>query len=122
MTRRPPRSTRTDTLFPYTTLVLSGLQPWAALDRSEQALGLRLHCDVDACPQQRRGAGDTPRKLVQPLGDRGAGAHRRREASLHELLNGLVALDAGFAQLCDARSDQRIVGTRRAEAIDGRGL
>src|SRR3546814_5543765 len=29
MIRRPPRSTRTDTLFPYTTLFRSGLQ-WAA--------------------------------------------------------------------------------------------
>src|SRR3546814_2491792 len=27
MIRRPPRSTRTDTLFPYTTLFLSGIQP-----------------------------------------------------------------------------------------------
>src|SRR3546814_6772157 len=27
MTRRPPRSTRTDTLFPYTTLVRSALEP-----------------------------------------------------------------------------------------------
>src|SRR3546814_21074471 len=40
MIRRPPRSTRTDTLFPYTTLVRSGLKlnvvrlaPGAALSR-----------------------------------------------------------------------------------------
>src|SRR3546814_5674804 len=30
MVRRPPRSTRTDTLFPYTTLFRS-LQPWLAV-------------------------------------------------------------------------------------------
>src|SRR3546814_16437045 len=30
MIRRPPRSTRTDTLFPYTTLFRSGLSDWAA--------------------------------------------------------------------------------------------
>src|SRR3546814_679175 len=30
MIRRPPRSTRTDTLFPYTTLVRSGRQLYAA--------------------------------------------------------------------------------------------
>src|SRR3546814_14589499 len=29
MIRRPPRSTRTDTLFPYTTLFRSPLSPWA---------------------------------------------------------------------------------------------
>src|SRR3546814_4960374 len=28
MIRRPPRSTRTDTLFPYTTLVLSSISTW----------------------------------------------------------------------------------------------
>src|SRR3546814_9000693 len=28
MIRRPPRSTRTDTLFPYTTLFRSGRRPW----------------------------------------------------------------------------------------------
>src|SRR3546814_1138354 len=28
MIRRPPRSTRTDTLFPYTTLFRSGLKHW----------------------------------------------------------------------------------------------
>src|SRR3546814_4923887 len=32
MIRRPPRSTRTDTLFPYTTLFRSLLQERAALD------------------------------------------------------------------------------------------
>src|SRR3546814_8196144 len=30
MIRRPPRSTRTDTLFPYTTLFRSALAAWAA--------------------------------------------------------------------------------------------
>src|SRR3546814_16423587 len=30
MIRRPPRSTRTDTLFPYTTLFRSDLRIWAA--------------------------------------------------------------------------------------------
>src|SRR3546814_14796626 len=32
MIRRPPRSTRTDTLFPYTTLFRSGLHPRRAQD------------------------------------------------------------------------------------------
>src|SRR3546814_13778090 len=31
MTRRPPRSTRTDTLFPYTTLFRSGYEPECAV-------------------------------------------------------------------------------------------
>src|SRR3546814_1244294 len=41
MIRRPPRSTRTDTLFPYTTLFRSGhLQPWSA-DRLRAGRRLR---------------------------------------------------------------------------------
>src|SRR3546814_13747901 len=47
MIRRPPRSTRTDTLFPYTTLFRSQLREWAdeydelrqQLLAEEQALG-----------------------------------------------------------------------------------
>src|SRR3546814_21138828 len=35
MRRRPPRSTRTDTLFPYTTLFRSGPLPLLALGRAD---------------------------------------------------------------------------------------
>src|SRR3546814_2003627 len=38
MIRRPPRSTRTDTLFPYTTLFRSPLNMW----RSEKSLVLKI--------------------------------------------------------------------------------
>src|SRR3546814_11812422 len=38
MRRRPPRSTRTDTLFPYTTLVRSGIAMRGVL-RNEQPAG-----------------------------------------------------------------------------------
>src|SRR3546814_3402599 len=38
MIRRPPRSTRTDTLFPYTTLFRSG-----DLERAAEAAGLGAH-------------------------------------------------------------------------------
>src|SRR3546814_13262594 len=37
MIRRPPRSTRTDTLFPYTTLFRSEEEPQLALDELEGA-------------------------------------------------------------------------------------
>src|SRR3546814_17300596 len=74
MIRRPPRSTRTDTLCPYTTLF-----------RSEQdlALGTRLDVDPDdlalprparGCPQSARTgvarAGGTPRRLSREQGPR----------------------------------------------------
>src|SRR3546814_5741209 len=44
MIRRPPRSTRTDTLFPYTTLFRSSLREWGEVilnDPAEVSLGMR---------------------------------------------------------------------------------
>src|SRR3546814_8374982 len=43
MIRRPPRSTRTDTLFPYTTLCRSGLVPVALRQAGTGWDGRRLH-------------------------------------------------------------------------------
>src|SRR3546814_14419399 len=42
MIRRPPRATRTDTLFPYTTLFRSDLVAERALDLALQILGFAL--------------------------------------------------------------------------------
>src|SRR3546814_8188035 len=42
MIRRPPRSTRTDTLFPYTTLFRSGRHPRGGLGRRHHGWLLRL--------------------------------------------------------------------------------
>src|SRR3546814_2075523 len=53
MIRRPPRSTRTDTLFPYTTLFRSGHQPMAARGASVELIDVMQpgrgldQCDVD---------------------------------------------------------------------------
>src|SRR3546814_3124180 len=41
MIRRPPRSTRTDTLFPYTTLFRSGEQRLTGTGRAEEQHALR---------------------------------------------------------------------------------
>src|SRR3546814_2872552 len=40
MIRRPPRSTRTDTLFPYTTLFRSALAAWGIQDTLKAAVGM----------------------------------------------------------------------------------
>src|SRR3546814_8686776 len=69
MIRRPPRSTRTDTLFPYTTLFRSDpgeigepLVP-GFHDRAEEVHRHRLHENAERCPRnmqivvrRRRGA------------------------------------------------------------------
>src|SRR3546814_2378454 len=60
MIRRPPRSTRTDTLFPYTTLFRSG-----------------DHRRVDALPADRQEADDQPEK--RRAGDADENAQFRRQ-------------------------------------------
>src|SRR3546814_12331691 len=59
MIRRPPRSTRTDTLFPYTTLFrsLGGIEPRVA-QQVIQRDHLGDHGDVLARVQENRGARD----------------------------------------------------------------
>src|SRR3546814_4474118 len=48
MIRRPPRSTRTDTLFPYTTLFRSPLYP--GISRSIDTVMLSIECELaDFC-------------------------------------------------------------------------
>src|SRR3546814_4258468 len=80
MIRRPPRSTRTDTLFPYTTLFRSDLKiekiPWRArrfhrlLQHAEEVRALKLaRADVQADARVD--------VLPVPCGERpGNGAHR----------------------------------------------
>src|SRR3546814_6219370 len=67
MIRRPPRSTRTDTLFPYTTLFRSPgrvarIQP--AADRTAAAAGVRLA--VWRVRQQAGGDRDRQPRHLQP--------------------------------------------------------
>src|SRR3546814_1259083 len=73
MIRRPPRSTRTDTLFPYTTLFRSREPPRAGSDQPDTALrddgrrgrraacgrhpGAELRYHVRAAASERRGHG-----------------------------------------------------------------
>src|SRR3546814_18566423 len=68
MTRRPPRSTRTDTLFPYTTLFRSG-RPLRAAERARRR---RPRAGADAgglhAGQARRGgAGLVPKSRLGGL-------------------------------------------------------
>src|SRR3546814_5377573 len=68
MIRRPPRSTRTDTLFPYTTLFRSIVDKTKVFNKSNAAEFYETHKDVDAkyCGEKldaRREVGSTKVKL-----------------------------------------------------------
>src|SRR3546814_10772509 len=53
MRRRPPRSTRTDTLFPYTTLFRACARP-PGRHRAAEGLDPRRRCGADQGIEQRR--------------------------------------------------------------------
>src|SRR3546814_11964870 len=67
MIRRPPRSTRTDTLFPYTTLFRSG-------QRQREHTGQR---DRAAHAGERHGGDDPPVGALLPLADAEQGETER---------------------------------------------
>src|SRR3546814_4020690 len=63
MIRRPPRSTRTDTLFPYSTLFRSKPREWrlaAEIIRFRILYTLNGQCEIKALPE--RDARATPRR------------------------------------------------------------
>src|SRR3546814_17389862 len=64
MIRRPPRSTRTDTLFPYTTLFRSHQRAGQHVAVAVQELGRGMHDDVGA-PFQRPGEYRRDRKSTR---------------------------------------------------------
>src|SRR3546814_14833631 len=77
MIRRPPRSTRTDTLFPYTTLFRSrrsperGQNPVAGLP--DQFLGNAVPVAAPAAAARRAWAGSAARTRLRCRCDRGDG-------------------------------------------------
>src|SRR3546814_7187015 len=85
MILRPPRSTRTDTLFPYTTLFRSRLDPPdLARGRTEPAVAGRLPRPVRLASPARRPSGAAGRVAV-------ARADRRRRPHHAAGVRGLAA-------------------------------
>src|SRR3546814_3085408 len=60
MIRRPPRSTRTDTLFPYTTLFRSGRRAHARAQHRQRRIAARVRAagrNRPSLPRRARGTG-----------------------------------------------------------------
>src|SRR3546814_3330066 len=86
MIRRPPRSTRTDTLFPYTTLFRSGRRPMHLVEegRRERQDRRRRHLHAER-PDRRYGDGGHDGGEEDRRDDHyeGQGADRRRHGNGH---------------------------------------
>src|SRR3546814_11391749 len=116
MIRRPPRSTRTDTLFPYTTLFRSNDLPQARAARTKAFFG------------KRTGREHPPRPAASlPGGSLGGGACETRlaqevtlgavDAELHHLDERILAFDllhhhppAALLQPVHPSSEEPLVG------------
>src|SRR3546814_10516950 len=105
MIRRPPGSTRTDTLFPYTTLC-----------RSESLDGVALRVDGDE--DRQHGLGLVRRLLRQQVEPLGHGAERGRAdvwaVGVAEVDQRVMALKVGFAAALAG-----LVGQREGPADEG---
>src|SRR3546814_5398675 len=101
MIRRPPRSTRTDTLFPYTTLFRSVLRVGR---ESLDGVALRVDGDED----RQHGLGLVRRLLRQQVEPLGHGAERGRAdvwaVGVAEVDQRVMALKVGFAAALDRKS------------------
>src|SRR3546814_8529173 len=114
MIRRPPRSTRTDTLFPYTTLFRSLVEAVAQRDRRGQRNEPLHECLVDARldVETRRGGADLP-----GIAEFKGGAHLRREVDI-----GIVRDDEGGVPAQFQRhSLEALTGQRGQEPADRDG-
>src|SRR3546814_1093256 len=82
MIRRPPRSTRTDTLFPYTTLFRSFVEG-AARGAKQRNRGQRKRSQADRSPCPAPGTGRQDRAL---RGLRAAGRSEEHTSELQSLM------------------------------------
>src|SRR3546814_15405886 len=120
MIRRPPRSTRTDTLFPYTTLFRSeATRPWAEPGNG----GIVCHCELVT----RR---EIEAALAGPLPARSLAGLKRRTRVTMGRCQGFYCLGA-LAEITDGhfapelatadRSDERRVGKEWVSTCESGG-
>src|SRR3546814_15175895 len=107
MIRRPPRSTRTDTLFPYTTLFRSGKREAILQDRQEQTALTRV-TSLLLC--QRLFSGAERRAPAQAFA-RHAGAEPRHALAAFQIEPKSRRQAVRRDGVADARSEERQGGS-----------
>src|SRR3546814_3452606 len=117
MIRRPPRSTRTDTLFPYTTLFRSADRRARALDgRPDHRLSARKPRTHDRFLGSVRGRPRPPpgrrAEAVMDIADAALGSGRRRHAARTDADPGRHGPGGSGAALPEIRSDLDRKSTR----------
>src|SRR3546814_17764417 len=110
MIRRPPRSTRTDTLFPYTTLfrsrALGSAEQLGEVDRA--ALAAQFDRDARGGAVVRRADAADRRALRHAV----AGAHRQRDDSRNERRPAAAVIDDPDRAAIPERAGIRTVDSR----------
>src|SRR3546814_20957519 len=116
MIRRPPRSTRTDTLFPYTTLFRSFAPFFAERAHGRRLLRFGLDADADVGARDLRFADDVMHfTLVTPDGDADA------MVPMHGRHNVAIALAAStLAFACGSSLDPIVAGLCVLGRVSGR--
>src|SRR3546814_9304292 len=126
MIRRPPRSTRTDTLFPYTTLFRSGVEHLEAEDLD--AAGGRSRAAADEHQHEHDGHHEAAPAAVVGGGEAAAGHHRddvegavaQRVEWIHQLVVVEPQRDQGDRDAHDGETPAHLgVGEDRPQAAAG---
>src|SRR3546814_15361446 len=141
MRRRPPRSTRTSTLFPYTTLFRSNKSPVVSTPVSSQFQAVSTVFDINP-PYADPNATIAKYRWLYEQGARKASLiytaadQTRSEAEVHrpqleaagiqvvqnqELQISTISVDSPARSLANSRSEERRVGKGRASTCKSRG-
>src|SRR3546814_7734658 len=119
MIRRPPRSTRTDTLFPYTTLFRARLRAAGEVEGDGKvSLAAREEVGRRHLPAPRQGEAALEGGQIVGLAESHDDLLRRHDWPAARIHQGQVALDAGIGQALGLEASRQPEGRGQA-GIEG---